>query len=492
VNKTSPVIVKFKQWLLDNPARAEGYEFNFDYYKFGKSPIEIYCKKHNEYFYNLPKEFKENTHSCNYCRLERLEQGIIKSNSNQIASSLISFKKWVKSNKDYTENFKYFYETYEQVKSPMKVYCKKHRTYFYKNLIDLREKHGCEFCYKDKLSKAQSENNSFNKKELESRFPLLDFSETIYIDAYTPLKIYCKKHKEYFYKDYDHLRRGQGCKKCSNSGISRPERYLVKFLKQYTDVIENYRPKWMHGLELDIYLPNFKLAIEHNGVYWHSENFKHKNYHKEKTDLCNDNNINLFHIWEDELRDHPNIIYSMLLNKLNLTPFKIGARKCNIKKPTLKEANSFLNENHLLGGNRGVSLLGLYYEDELLCVMYMKKMKGIYNLTKFATKTYTLVQGGFSKLLKAFNIQTDIISYSEDRWSTGNLYLSNGFKFSHKSPPNYFYTKSGITYNKKNFTKKKLEKRYKVKVSNERDFMYNKGYRRIYESGLSCYIKVKG
>ena len=38
--------------------------------------------------------------------------------------------------------------------------------------------------------------------------------------------------------------------------------------------------------ELDIYLPNLNIAIEYNGLYWHGEKNKDKNYHLEKYNLC--------------------------------------------------------------------------------------------------------------------------------------------------------------------------------------------------------------
>jgi len=44
-----------------------------------------------------------------------------------------------------------------------------------------------------------------------------------------------------------------------------------------------------------------KLAFEFNGTYFHSyENTKDINYHLNKTKLCEEKNIKLVHIWEDE------------------------------------------------------------------------------------------------------------------------------------------------------------------------------------------------
>ena len=44
-------------------------------------------------------------------------------------------------------------------------------------------------------------------------------------------------------------------------------------------------------LELDIYIPSHNLAIEFDGLYWHSEIHKPSNYHLNKTELCEEHRI---------------------------------------------------------------------------------------------------------------------------------------------------------------------------------------------------------
>ena len=60
-------------------------------------------------------------------------------------------------------------------------------------------------------------------------------------------------------------------------------------------------PKNLEGQELDIVLPDLGLAFEYNGVYWHSEKFKDKNYHLNKTNTLKENiGYKLIHINSDE------------------------------------------------------------------------------------------------------------------------------------------------------------------------------------------------
>lgn len=48
--------------------------------------------------------------------------------------------------------------------------------------------------------------------------------------------------------------------------------------------------------EIDIYIPEKKVAIEFDGVYWHSDKFSYPNAHLEKTELCEALGIRLIHI----------------------------------------------------------------------------------------------------------------------------------------------------------------------------------------------------
>lgn len=72
----------------------------------------------------------------------------------------------------------------------------------------------------------------------------------------------------------------------------------LEILRNVRDVIA---PK-----ELDIYLPEKRVAIEFNGNFWHSIEFQErylpevKNTLLEKTLLCEDRGIHLIHVFEDE------------------------------------------------------------------------------------------------------------------------------------------------------------------------------------------------
>jgi hypothetical protein len=99
--------------------------------------------------------------------------------------------------------------------------------------------------------------------------------------------------------------------------------------------------------EIDIFIPSKKLAIEYNGLYWHSENFIENTYHLDKTEDCLKQDIKLIHIFEDEWIYKKDIVKSRLLNLIGFSENKIYARNCEIKEVNSREALKFLDENHI-------------------------------------------------------------------------------------------------------------------------------------------------
>lgn len=90
---------------------------------------------------------------------------------------------------------------------------------------------------------------------------------------------------------------GRGCPLCLKEfKISYPEKALFYYLRKYLKCVveENYKPTWLKGKELDIYIPTIKLGIEYDGCNWH----KNTTNDEEKDYLCRDNSVDLLRIRE--------------------------------------------------------------------------------------------------------------------------------------------------------------------------------------------------
>lgn len=293
---------------------------------------------------------------------------------------------------------------------------------------------------------------------------------------------------------------------------SKNEYDIYKYLKEYNIFVKRKDREVLQPLELDLYVPEYNFAIEFDGLAFHSsgKGIKEinknipKDYHYRKTKLCNDKNIQLYHIFENEWVDpvKKDIWKSILYNRIGKSQ-KIYARRTQVVQIDNLEAIDFCNMNHLQGGcNCNVSF-ALKVKDEIVAVMTFGKPRFNkdykWELLRYCCKKYTTVIGGASKLLKHFRDRYtgSIISYANLRWSKGNLYEKLGFTYLRKTEPNYFYFKvkheilpvDMILHSRIKFQKHKLKNKLPIYDENlsEKENMYMNNYRTIYDCGNLVY-----
>lgn len=258
--------------------------------------------------------------------------------------------------------------------------------------------------------------------------------------------------------------------------------------------------------ELDIYIPSKNIAIECNGIYSHSIKYKSPSYHIQKYKDCHAQNIQLLSIWEDWVKTKPQIVESIILNKLGVCNNTIYARKTHIKEIDSKICNEFLDNNHIQGRSAASIHLGLYMGEDLVSVMTFsrprvnmggKEHKQEWELVRFCNKLNIRVVGGASKLLKYFIKQYNpksIVSFSMNDISNGDLYKTLGFESDDKITQSYWYIdpKTMKRYHRTSFTKQSIVKRGWRDVMNsswtEKQVMAEQGYFCIYDSGQLKWI----
>ena len=259
----------------------------------------------------------------------------------------------------------------------------------------------------------------------------------------------------------------------------------------------------LSGKEIDIYLPDNKIGIEYNGLYWHSDLYKDKNYHLDKKNKCIDKGINLIHVWEDDWLYKKDIVKSRIINLVKLNINKIYARKCSIREIDSKTSSKFLEENHLQGSISSKFRIGLFDNNILVSVMTFGKFRrslgsrnkdGCWELYRFCNKLNTNVIGSFSKLLNYFeknNKPLKLVTYANFDWSCDlNIYQKSGFDFISKTKPNYWYfTKDLKRTHRFNYRKNKIAKNREDLLKTEKEIMRNSGYNIIYDCGSIKYEK---
>ena len=277
------------------------------------------------------------------------------------------------------------------------------------------------------------------------------------------------------------------CPYCLKEKRSQGEKELAVWLKDLgLNIVESDR-NIIKPKELDIFLPDYNLAIEYNGLYWHSNKYANKNDLLIKTCFCEDKNIQLLHIFENEWINKENIVKSIILAKLGIFKQRIYARKCIVKEINSNEYKSFCIDIHIQGYAAASKRLGLFYNDELVSIASWSKSrfkKNEYELIRFCTKLNTQIVGGLSKLIKASNID-EFITYCDLRYSNGNGYKNSGFELLGQSSPNYFYFKGLNLESRQKYQKHKLSKLLENFDPNlsERENMATNKFLWIYDCG---------
>jgi len=398
------------------------------------------------------------------------------------------------------EGFTLLSKTYENSQSKLDVICNNgHKTSIaYNNFMAGRR---CDKCARITHANKIRLSYDFVKSQFEKEnYTLLSKN---YINSATRMKCSCSSG-HICYISYNKFSQDRRCPKCYGN-ISKPEEYIFNVLSEYTDCIQSDK-KLIHPLELDIVIPNKKLAIEYCGLYWHSEERgKNRNYHLNKLNECNKQGYNLITIFEDEWVQNKDIIINRLKNRLGVTENeKIYARKCNVTE--LSTCSDFLNRNHTQGNSQSKIKLGLIYEDKLVSVMTFSNLSvakgsksedGCFELNRYCSDYNYSVIGGASKLfsyfVKNYNPK-EVISFADRRWSSGNLYNKLGFKFLYHTKPNYWY----LVRNKSYYTRKHRFMFRKSVLQNKLDKfnpdlteyknMTENGYTRIWDCGNSKYL----
>lgn len=361
----------------------------------------------------------------------------------------------------------------------------------------------CKKCATINTANKNRHSFEFVKSVFESNgYKLLSTEYKTQLDV---LEYLCPKGHKGTVRLNDWLYKGTRCDHCSHH-ISSGEQAVFDLLSPlFPDLIHSDR-EIIKPKELDIVIPSKKVAIEYCGLYWHSEsNGKDKNYHLSKLQDCERVGYRLITIFEDEWLYKNDIVKSMLLNKLGVSDKpKIFARKCEVKEIIPSRKNGFLNRNHIQGQDTSAVNLGAFYDGRLVSVMTFSKgsisrnihaREGVYELSRFCSDYDYNVIGIAGKLLKYFENTykpVELYTYSDKRWSDGNLYRKLGFDFIHDSIPNYFYIVEGRRVHRFNFRKNVLKdklKNFNPELTEKENMIANE-YEFVYDCGNSKWVKL--
>lgn len=478
---------------------GDRYSYTFPKQFNGKTKIRIACKLHGNFLQSMYGHVTYG-YGCPKCGYESNGKKFKKSTEDWISE----FNRVHKSRYDYSKQKENFL-----AQDYIKIECPDHGV-FEQQAYNHLAGHGCPECKYE----AQGNLQTIPKDEWLKRF------NDIHGDSYSyrfpknmqgnkKVKVRCSKHGWFIQSRESHAY-GRGCPKCSNGKPSVVENSVATFIEELGfELTRNKRfiksDVTGRKQEIDIYVPEKKLAIEVCGLYWHStlNGKRHRKYHQDKMTKCKELDIKLLTIWDREWIDDDSrsITKSRIRNALGCNEMIVYARKCKIVKVGNKLTSKFLTKHHSQHDCKSSVRYGLVHSNKLVAVMTFSKARYTkdheWEMIRFATKSNMSVVGGASKLfvhfIKRFNPES-VVSYCNLRWGNGNLYSQLGFELVKIGLPTPWYTLDYINLiHRSTLMKHKLDRlldNFDPNLTQDENLFQN-GYDQVYDCGQSTYRWTK-
>lgn len=270
-----------------------------------------------------------------------------------------------------------------------------------------------------------------------------------------------------------------------NANISSLNFKVAAFIKKlgYTPILE-YSIEGKR-LKIDIFIEETNLAIEINGLYWHTDNTQKTE--QRKYEYCIDNSINYLMFFEDEIHDKVQICKNILKVHLGYSTDKVKIRpqKCEIKLIKSELAFPFYDKFHIQGRCNSKYHIGVFYKNQLIACMSIRTPfrpnSGDWEISRMASNFKYQVHGIWSYLLKWVLtnklIHGKLITFSDNRLFNGNVYEKIGMTKVGKIRSDYYWTKGMSRFNKSSLRKPDDSDKTEFELRS------SEGYHRIWDLG---------
>jgi Zn finger protein HypA/HybF involved in hydrogenase expression len=304
-----------------------------------------------------------------------------------------------------------------------------------------------------------------------------------YAGMHDPTQIECRVHGMFSQSPHSHLK-GGGCPKCCLR-VSKGEADLADFVSSLgVEIVQSSR-SIIAPYELDIYVPEKRLAIEYHGLWFHREELV-GNKTRIKYEMCAEAGITLIQVFEDEWLNDREKVECRIKAAVGACERRY-ARKCALGRVDRKDARAFLEARHMQGAGTALNrVYGLWDGADLVAVASFGK--GRFNndgweLLRYCSKGRVL--GGLSRLVKAFRREHvgDIVSYADLRWGDGESYGKAGFQLEKITSPDYWWADCG----KRKRTARYMVQPHKIGMP-EKEYAAQKGWVKVLGVGHKKWI----
>ena len=179
-----------------------------------------------------------------------------------------------------------------------------------------------------------------------------------------------------------------------------------------------------------------------------------------------DQGIRVIHIFSDEWINRTDICKSIIRASIGIFKERYYARKCRVEYITKEQGIEFFNANHLQGNGCATWYIGAFSGDTLIAVLSIGSPRftnfANFEVVRYAVRRDCQAVGAFMKcfdLFKKDHVGT-IVTYSDSRIFSANIYRNNFIEDKSSQDLDYFYTNGTERFNRFKFQKFKLVKAY--------------------------------
>jgi G:T-mismatch repair DNA endonuclease (very short patch repair protein) len=320
---------------------------------------------------------------------------------------------------------------------------------------------------------------------------------TAWLDYAVEVRVRCRCGLE-FSPSVNNLRSGVtgscGCVK------SHQQADLAAFVSGLGFEVRSNDRELLRPREIDVVVPDLKLAIEYHGLYWHGEARRRENRTNtaEKATALRALGWRLVVVFEDEWVHRRAAVETRLRAILGRLEHRVGARKCSLVDLPTIEARQFMDATHLQGYGSGRTV-ALRHDGAVVAAATFaesnasrgRRADGLLELVRFAVKAGWSVPGAFQRLLGAGRADRGVVTYADTRWSDGAVYSRAGFRLDGVSPPSYWYFTNRVNRRLHRYTLRKsvlLERFGGDPVKTEWQLAQEAGYDRIWDLGCTRWV----
>lgn len=153
--------------------------------------------------------------------------------------------------------------------------------------------------------------------------------------------------------------------------------------------------------------PDFQLSddtfLEVDGLYWHSDRKTHPEKHLKRRELFEIYGYKLIQLREDEVRERPHVVQSMLHLAVGVKSSTIEADRCLVETGT----RAFVQRNHIAGANDDDPIISLVHNNSsTVCAIQYKLNRDVLLVSRYCTALGVEVNGGFATLLNHVLVNT--------------------------------------------------------------------------------------